>query len=184
MAADFLFCIQNSLRNVSSVDFVRNLFAAAFPSRQSGQQHHSLLECIYNGLQPLPGGHHERNMRRVCWVHVQVGRCFAVLQSIRVPQSSQPPLSLDTNATPNTRQCGGTSEFCGSGCQSEFGSCRVPNATLGNPPCSWAGEGTSPRCDGRCGSQFNGSICNEDAGPNDFARYGVYQYGQCCSSSG
>ncbi|KAK7612860.1 hypothetical protein IWX49DRAFT_256730 [Phyllosticta citricarpa] len=81
-------------------------------------------------------------------------------------------------------QCGGTSEFCGSGCQSEFGSCRVPNATLGNPPCSWAGEGTSPRCDGRCGSQFNGSICNEDAGPNDFARYGVYQYGQCCSSSG
>ncbi|GME29225.1 Carbohydrate esterase family 4 protein [Neofusicoccum parvum] len=80
--------------------------------------------------------------------------------------------------------CGGTAEYCGSGCQSEFGSCSAPNETLGNPACSWADLGTSPRCDGHCGAKWNNSICNPDAGPGDFVKYGVFDYGPCCSSEG
>lgn len=81
--------------------------------------------------------------------------------------------------------CGGTSEYCdGSSCQADYGSCNAPNASLGMPACSWADEGTSPRCDGRCGSEFNGSVCNTEAGPDDFAAFGVFEYGPCCSSEG
>ncbi|KAF4539939.1 Carbohydrate esterase family 4 protein [Lasiodiplodia theobromae] len=80
--------------------------------------------------------------------------------------------------------CGGTDEYCGGGCQKDYGSCTPPNASLGMPECSWSGEGTSPRCDGRCGSAFNNSVCSTTAGPNDFAAFGVFEYGSCCSVGG
>ncbi|KAF2138874.1 uncharacterized protein K452DRAFT_300929 [Aplosporella prunicola CBS 121167] len=83
-------------------------------------------------------------------------------------------------------QCGGTPEFCDltQNCQPEFGRCSRPNATLGNPACSWAGVGTSPRCDGRCGKEFNNSVCSSNVSADAFAMYGVYNYGACCSSGG
>lgn len=79
--------------------------------------------------------------------------------------------------------CGSGSDYCGGGCQPEYGNCGTnitANTTLGNPACSWAGEGTSPRCDGRCGSNFNNSICNSAGGPDDFVQFGVFGYGPCC----
>ncbi|EKG16458.1 hypothetical protein MPH_06234 [Macrophomina phaseolina MS6] len=82
--------------------------------------------------------------------------------------------------------CGNTPDYCGSACQSDYGACgtnvsaSTTNSTLGNPACSWAGEGTSPRCDGRCGSEYNNAICSSEAGPDDFVAYGVFGYGPCC----
>ncbi|KAF2088293.1 hypothetical protein K490DRAFT_56298 [Saccharata proteae CBS 121410] len=54
--------------------------------------------------------------------------------------------------------CGGDDQYCGQTCQPEYGSCVKPNSTLGNPACSWANSGNSPRCDGRCGADFGGRI--------------------------
>ncbi|KAK8207553.1 hypothetical protein IWZ01DRAFT_552784 [Phyllosticta capitalensis] len=81
--------------------------------------------------------------------------------------------------------CGGDKRYCGDGCQSAFGNCAIPNSTtLGNPACSWSDQGTSPRCDGQCGSDNNNARCDASFGPDALAEFGVFNYGPCCSSSG
>lgn len=83
------------------------------------------------------------------------------------------------------RFCGGDKRYCGDGCQSAFGNCAIPNSTtLGNPACNWSDQGTSPRCDGQCGSDNNNARCDASFGPDALAEFGVFNYGPCCSSSG
>ncbi|KAF2103609.1 hypothetical protein NA57DRAFT_72589 [Rhizodiscina lignyota] len=80
--------------------------------------------------------------------------------------------------------CGNTDQYCGADCNPKYGLCHKPNMTLGNPACSWSGIGDSPRCDGQCGANFGGAVCNAELGPNALVSYGVYNYGPCCSSAG
>lgn len=97
------------------------------------------------------------------------------------------PSSLPCHAplTISIRFCGGDKRYCGDGCQSAFGNCAIPNSTtLGNPACSWSDQGTSPRCDGQCGSDNNNARCDASFGPDALADFGVFNYGPCCSSSG
>lgn len=83
--------------------------------------------------------------------------------------------------------------FCGDGdqycepptCQEDYGQCKSNSFPLGNfPECSWSPEGTSPRCDGKCGSAYRNAICSSTASADAFKVYGVYNYGPFCSSAG
>ncbi|KAF4534441.1 Peptidase S8/S53 subtilisin/kexin/sedolisin [Lasiodiplodia theobromae] len=81
--------------------------------------------------------------------------------------------------------CGTGDDYCSKpDCQEDYGKCQSNDGTLGFPHCSWADSGTSPRCDGKCGSAFNNAICDTSAKADAFAIYGVYNYGGCCSSGG
>ncbi|KAF4308670.1 glyoxal oxidase [Botryosphaeria dothidea] len=81
--------------------------------------------------------------------------------------------------------CGGDKRYCSTGCQPLYGLCTAPNSTtLNNPACSWARQGDSPRCDGQCGADHAGALCDASAQPDDFAALGVFGYGPCCSKEG
>lgn len=116
------------------------------------------------------------------------GRCvssMALHHAAGELESRSLPERLHSRLPSSAGYCGNGEQYCGkSTCQEDYGKCQSNDPTLDFPACSWASAGTSPRCDGKCGSAYNNAVCAQGVAADAFAQLGVYDYGPCCSKGG